>query len=151
MPLAVALHVLAVVAWVGGMAFALFILRPGLATLPPPQRVGVLARVFARFLPAVGGAILVIVATGAALLWQRGSMRGLGWGLHTMLALGLAMIVVYLVLLLRLNPRLQSAAAAQDWPAAGAAAERMRRAVAVNLLLGVIVVLAAIAGRGAPA
>ena len=33
-----ALHVLAVVLWVGGMAFAHFFLRPALATLEPPQR-----------------------------------------------------------------------------------------------------------------
>ena len=147
MPLAVALHVLAVVVWVGGMAFALFVLRPGLAALAPPQRITVLATVFARFLPLVGGAILVIVASGAAMLLALPSLRGLGWGLHVMTGVGVVMIVVYAVLWLRLNPRLQRAAAAQDWPGAAAVAESMRRAVLLNLVLGIVVIVAAIVGR----
>ena len=147
MPLAVALHVLAVVAWVGGMAFALFVLRPGLAALPPPQRVAVLARVFARFLPVVGVAVLVIVASGVALLTQLPTLRGQGWGLHAMIGLGAVMIVIYAFLWWRLNPRLQAAAAAEDWPAGGRVAESMRRGVMVNLVLGVVVIVAAIVGR----
>ena len=31
-------HVLAIVVWVGGMAFVQFFLRPSLGTLEPPQR-----------------------------------------------------------------------------------------------------------------
>ena len=147
MPIAVALHVLAVVVWVGGMAFALFVLRPGLAALAPPQRIAVLARVFARFLPLVGAAILVIVASGAAMLLALPSLRGLGWGLHVMTGVGVVMIVVYAVLWLRLNPRLQKAAAAEDWPGAAAVAESMRRAVLLNLVLGIVVIVAAIVGR----
>jgi len=147
MPIAVALHVLAVVVWVGGMAFALFVLRPGLAALAPPQRIAVLARVFARFLPLVGAAILVIVASGAAMLLALPSLRGLGWGLHVMTGVGVVMIVVYAVLWLRLNPRLQKAAAAEDWPGAAAVAESMRRGVLVNLVLGIVVIVAAILGR----
>jgi uncharacterized membrane protein len=147
MLLIVALHVLAVVVWVGGMAFALFVLRPGLAALPPPQRIGVLARVFARFLPVVGVAILVIVASGGAMLMELPGLRGQGWGLHVMTGVGAVMIVVYAVLWLRLNPRLQAAATAADWPAAAAVAESMRRGVLLNLVLGVVVILAAIVGR----
>ena len=147
MNVAVALHVLAVVVWVGGMAFALFVLRPGLAALAPPQRIAVLARVFARFLPLVGMAILVIVASGAAMLLALPSLRGLGWGLHVMTTVGVVMIVVYAVLWLRLNPRLQKAAVAEDWPGAAAVAESMRRGVLVNLVLGIVVIVAAILGR----
>jgi uncharacterized membrane protein len=147
MPVAVALHVLAVVVWVGGMAFALFVLRPGLAALAPPQRIAVLARVFARFLPLVGVAIVVIIASGAALLLRMPDLRGLRWGIHVMTSVGVVMIVVYAVLWLRLNPRLQRAAAAADWPAAAAVAESMRRGVLVNLVLGIVVIVAAIVGR----
>jgi len=147
MSVAVALHVLAVVVWVGGMAFALFVLRPGLAALAPPQRITVLATVFARFLPLVGVAILVIVASGAAMLLALPGLRGLGWGLHVMTTVGVVMIVVYAVLWLRLNPRLQRAAAAQDWPGAAAVAESMRRGVLLNLVLGIVVIVAAIVGR----
>jgi len=147
MPVAVALHVLAVVVWVGGMAFALLVLRPGLAALAPQQRIAVLARVFARFLPLVGVAILVIVGSGAALLMGLPGLRAAGWGVHVMTGVGAVMIVVYAVLWLRLNPRLQRAAAASDWPGAAAVAESMRRGVLVNLVLGIVVIVAAIVGR----
>jgi len=147
MLLIVALHVLAVVVWVGGMAFALFILRPGLAALPPAQRLAVLAKVFARFLPAVGYAIVVIAATGGWLLLQYGGLRNAPWGVHAMLGLGLVMVLVYLWILLRLNPRLQAAVRAEDWAAGGAAAERIRGWVAINLALGVVVIIVGIAGR----
>lgn len=144
---AVAVHVLAVVAWVGGMAFALFVLRAGVAPLPPAERLGVMARVFARFLPAVGVAIVLIVLTGGWLMMQYGGMRNAPWGVHAMAALGAVMVVVYLWLLGRLNPRFQAAVADADWPAAGSLAQRIRRAVALNLVLGVVVIVVAIMGR----
>jgi uncharacterized membrane protein len=147
MLLVIALHVLAVVLWVGGMAFALFILRPGLAALPPPQRLAVLARVFARFLPVVGAAVLVIVVTGAWLVLQYGGLRNAPWGVHAMIAIGLVMIAVYAWVAVRLNPRLQAAVRTADWPAGGAAAESMRRWILLNLALGVVVIVAGIAGR----
>ena len=55
--------------------------------------------------------------------------------------------LVYVILLVRHNPRFQAAVAAGDWPAAGALAERIRKLVALNLALGVIVIVAGIAGR----
>src|SRR3954454_342110 len=116
MLLIVALHVLAVVVWVGGMAFALFVLRPGLTPLAPPQRLTVLARSFARFLPLVGGAIVVIAVSGGWLLAGYGGMRNVPWGVHAMLGLGVLMMLVYALLLVRLNPALQRAVRAEDWP-----------------------------------
>jgi len=148
LPIVVALHVLAVVAWVGGMSFTLFVLRQGLAPLAPADRLGVLARVFARFLPLVGVAIVVIAATGAWLLAQYGGGIGAApWGVHVMIALGVIMMLVYLVILLRDNPRFQAAVRTRDWPAAGVLAERMRKLVLVNLVLGILVIVAGIAGR----
>ncbi|EFK95682.1 membrane protein [sediment metagenome] len=50
-----ALHVLAVVLWVGGMAFAHFFLRPALATLEPPHRLRLMHVVLAAsLLPCCG-------------------------------------------------------------------------------------------------
>lgn len=147
MLIAVAVHVLAVVVWVGGMAFTLFMLRPGLAALAPPERLGVLARVLARFLPTVGIAILVIALTGGWLMARYDGLGNAPWGVHVMTALGAVMILVYLWLLARVNPRFQAAVRGGDWPAAGALAERIRRWVGVNLVLGVIVIFAGIVGR----
>lgn len=145
----VALHVLAVVVWVGGMSFTLLVLRQGLAPLAPSDRLGVLARVFARFLPVVGAAIVVIAGTGGWLLMQYGGLRNAPWGVHAMLAIGALMVILYLMLLVRLNPRFQAAVRAGDAPAAAALAERMRILVTVNLVLGVVVIVAGIVGRAA--
>jgi uncharacterized membrane protein len=148
LPIVVALHVLAVVAWVGGMGFTLFVLRQGLAPLAPADRLNVLARVFARFLPIVGVAIVVIAATGAWLLTQYGGGVGSApWGVHAMIGLGAIMMLVYLVILVRDNPRFQAAVRAQEWPAAATLAERMRKLVLVNLVLGILVIVAGVAGR----
>lgn len=147
MLLVIALHVLAVVVWVGGMAFALFILRPGLAALAPPQRLAVLAKVFGRFLPVVGGAIVVIALTGGWLLMQFGGLRGAPMGVHVMIGIGIVMILVYLGIVIRLNPRLQAAVRAADWSTGGATAESIRRWITLNLVLGVVVIVVGIVGR----
>lgn len=149
MLIAIALHVLAVVVWVGGMGFMLFTLRSGLAPLPPAERLAVLSRVVARFLPVVGIAIVVIAATGGWLMSLYGAMRNAPWSVHVMVVLGVVMMLVYVWIAVRLNPRFQAAVRAADLPAAGALAERIRRYVAVNFVLGVVVILAGIVGRGA--
>jgi uncharacterized membrane protein len=147
MLIAIALHVLAVVVWVGGMGFTLFMLRPGLAPLPPPERLGVLARVLARFLPAVGIAIGVIAVTGGWLMVRLGGFGTVPWSVHAMVSLGLIMILLYAWILTRLNPRFQAAVRGGDWPAAGAIAENIRVLIVINFVLGVIVIVAGILGR----
>jgi uncharacterized membrane protein len=148
MLIAIALHVLAVVVWVGGMGFMLFMLRPGLAPLAPAERLGVMARVVARFMPVVGIAVVVIAVTGGWLMSLYGGARSAPWGVQAMVTLGVVMIVVYLWIAVRLNPRFQAAVRAADLPAAGALAERIRGYVVLNFALGVIAILAGIAGRG---
>ena len=44
--LLVAIHLLAAVFWVGGMAFAYMVLRPAAAAFDPPERVPLWQRVF---------------------------------------------------------------------------------------------------------
>ena len=47
------LHVLAIVFWVGGMAFAHFCLRPSVTMLQPPERLRLLHAVMKRFFAGV--------------------------------------------------------------------------------------------------
>ena len=49
--IAIALHVIAAVLWVGGMFFAYLILRPTAATYDPRRRLTLWAGVFKRFFP----------------------------------------------------------------------------------------------------
>ncbi len=139
-----AVHVLAVMLWVGGMAFAHFFLRPSLAPLPPPQRLTLMRDVLRRFFAAVLVATGLIVASG---LWMIGRVAkqvvqaggAFVWPLDwiVMTPVGLLMVAIFAVIRFRFHPRLSRAVDAADWPAAGAALAHIRRWVGVNLVLGV--------------
>src|SRR5205823_2201908 len=67
-----AIHLLAIIAWVGGMAFTLLCLRPAAAVLEPPARVTLMHAAMGRFIALVTVAALVAFVTGA-------SMVGIAW------------------------------------------------------------------------
>lgn len=135
-------HLLSVVLWVGGMAFAHWFLRPALQALEPPQRVALMQRVLQRFLAAAGVAVLVALASGAALM----ALGVRGWHVHAMAALGLVMAAIYGHVRFVLHARLARAAAAQDWPAGAAALGAIRQWVGLNLALSVLVIGVALLG-----
>jgi len=130
------LHLAGVVVWVGGMFFAHFCLRPVAAEqLPPAQRLSLLSAVLGRFFVAVALAVSVILATGFASLKLTGFAQApLHW--HAMAGLGLLMAGIFALIYFRLYPRLRAGVAATDWAAAGAAMNRIRLLVGINLLLG---------------
>src|SRR5512137_1875877 len=67
--LMVFLHVLAVVVWVGGMFVMHFAVRPvAVAQLPPAQRLPLLAGILGRFFGWVTAAVLLVLATGVAMI-----------------------------------------------------------------------------------
>jgi uncharacterized membrane protein len=135
-------HLLAVVLWVGGMAFAHWFLRPAVQALEPPQRVALMQRVLQRFLAAAGVAVLVALASGGVLM----GLGVRGWHVHAMAALGLLMAAIYGHVRFVLYPRLARATAAQDWPAGAAALGSIRQWVGFNLGLGVVVIAVALLG-----
>lgn len=137
------LHLTGVVVWVGGMFFAHMVLRPAAQALPPPVRLPLLAAVVARFFAWVGAAVVLIVASGLALIALRGGFGAAGPGVHAMTALGLVMALVYLYLVLVPLRTLRAGVAAADWPRAGAAMGRIRQLVAVNLVLGLVTIAVA--------
>src|SRR6185295_10823867 len=93
----IVLHVLAAVFWVGGMAFAYFVLRPAAGPLDPPVRLALWRRVFARFLPWVGLSIVVLLASGyGMLLMMFGGFRTAPVYVHVMQGTGLLMMLLYL-------------------------------------------------------
>jgi uncharacterized membrane protein len=141
------LHLLSAFAWVGGMFFAYFCLRPAAAeVLDPPRRLPLWSATFARFLPYAAIAVVLILATGITMLVQVGFRHApVGW--HAMLALGLVMAGVFAYVYLALFPQLRAACAASAWPAAAQALNGIRRLVAFNLVLGVCAVVAAVSAR----
>ena len=67
--LLLALHTLAAVLWVGGMFFALVVLRPAADGLDGPERLRLWRRVFARFFPWVWVAVATLLVTGYIMLF----------------------------------------------------------------------------------
>jgi uncharacterized membrane protein len=161
--LMVFLHVLAAVVWVGGMFLMHFAVRPvAVAQLPPAQRLPLLAEILGRFFGWVTAAVLLVLATGVAMIFGIGAAAGavaagkgaFGEGMrlahgsvHLMFALGVVMSLVFAFIRLVPYPRLRGALAAQQLPAAAASLDRIRRLVAVNLVLGVLTIAAATLGR----
>jgi uncharacterized membrane protein len=61
--LALALHILGAVVWVGGLFAANMCLRPAAGPLEPPTRLKLWSAFFAKFLPWVWLAILLLLAS----------------------------------------------------------------------------------------
>lgn len=148
-----AVHVLAIVLWLGGMFFAHFCLRPAALTLPPPQRVPLMAAALGRFFQAVAVAIVLILATGGWMMWRvvaTTKATGLPFNMplewHVMTGLGLVMVALFGHIRFALYRRLQRAVAAGDWPAGGTALAKIRLWVAINLTLGAVIVVVMMMG-----
>lgn len=149
MYLAITLHLLAAVVWVGGMFFAWMALRPVATTLlEPPLRMPLWSQVFARFFPWVWAAVITLLASGYWMLFRVfGGFHALAIYVHLMQAIGIAMMLIFAHIFFAPYRRLKSAVAAGDWPAAGHALATIRRLIGVNLILGLAVIAITSGGR----
>jgi len=133
MILATFLHILGFTVWVGGMFFAHNALRPSAATLEPPQRLPLLAATLGRFFRWVWLAVALILGSGLYMMALLGRPPAY---VALMAAVGVVMMLLFAHIYFAPNKRLQRAAAARDWPAAGAAMAQIRLLVGINLILG---------------
>ncbi|MBN9034640.1 MAG: CopD family protein [Rhizobiales bacterium] len=146
-PILLALHILAVVFWVGGMAFAYTILRPAAGGLEPAQRLPLWRRVFASFLPRVGGAIVVILVTGIWMIFSVfGGFATAPLNVNLMMATGILMMLLYLHLVFAPWKRFRMAVDGGDLQAAARNLDRIRRTVAINTALGLLTIVIAVSG-----
>lgn len=141
------LHLLAALIWVGGMFFAWMVLRPAsVAALPAPARLTLWLEVFRRFFQWVWVAVLLLPLSGVGMLHMGFSgFDGAPRYVHVMIGLYLAMLALFLRIQALQLPALRRAVQAGDWPAGGAVLGHIRRLVAINLLLGLLVVAVAAA------
>jgi uncharacterized membrane protein len=144
MAVAITLHLLAVLFWVGGMSFAYLCLRPAVGHLEPPGRLILWRNVFARFLPSVALAILLILASGFY-MWQVVGIDGPY--VHAMMGLGIVMMLLFGHLYGAPYRRFRLAVAAGEWPSAAVQLNQIRLIVLINLLLGILVAIIGASGR----
>jgi uncharacterized membrane protein len=126
---------------VGGMFFAIVVLRPSIGALEPAQRIAMHNRVFRRFFLVVWHVMPIALITGFAMaMIALGGPADLPWNVNAMMALGIIMAVVFVIVVFGPYRRFRAAVSSAR---AGEAAERIRRLIELNLVLGVITVILA--------
>ena len=151
MGISLALHVLSVVVWVGGMFFAYMFLRPVAASqLEPPLRLKLWRGVFSRFFPWVWVAIILVPLTGVMLTTPYQGFGNAPKFIHIMTTFGTLMILIFLHVFFAPFKRLKQALEADDIPAAAKQLNTIRIMVGINTLIGVITIAVATAGRYYP-
>ncbi|MDD5030018.1 MAG: CopD family protein [Rhodoferax sp.] len=146
-------HLLAVIVWIGGMVFAHFFLRPAVARLVPEVRLRLMHDVLGRFFKAVLGVVVLSLVSGSWLIGQVARQVVQAGGRFTMpvewmimSTLGGAMALIFVYIRWVLYRRLGRAVAASDWADGARALSQIRNWVAVNLVLGVVIVLVTLIG-----
>jgi uncharacterized membrane protein len=146
--IALVLHTLAAVVWVGGMFFALLALRPATAVLEPGQRFELWARVLSRFFAWVIAAIVLLLASGYAMVFfVYAGFRGIGLHVHVMQAIGIMMMLAFFHLYFAPWRRFRAAVARRDDAAAARQLAQIRTIVTLNLVLGLVTVGVGSSGR----
>ena len=141
-------HVLSIVLWIGGMAFAHFFLRPAVAQLEASVRLRLMHDVLGRFFKAVLVVSLLTLVSGVWMLGrvakqvvQSGGSFEMPLAWTIMAVLGVVMVAIFMHIRFVLFKRLGQAVAASDWGAGAAAMAQIRRWVAFNLGTGILVLL----------
>lgn len=141
------IHLLAALIWVGGMFFAYVVLRPAaVGVLEPSQRLRLWDAVFRRFFVWVWSAAATLMVSGFYLIYLYGGIAHVARHIHIMLALGLAMMVIYGYVFFACYVPFSSHVAKQRWKEAGEMLGKIRKLIAVNLTLGLLTVCVAMIG-----
>jgi len=140
-----ALHVLTVVIWVGGMFFAYNALRPAAAeVLEPPHRLKLWVATFRRFFPWVWLSVIVILITGLGMMM---SLPKAPTHIHIMAGLGIIMMLIFGHVYFGPYRRLKHAVAKENWPEGGKYLGKIRTLVGINTIIGLVTIIIATAGR----
>ena len=137
-----AVHVLCAVIWVGGMFFAYVVLRPSLSVLEPIQRIALHTQIFRRFFLIVWHVMPLILLSGFAVLFGLfGGPATAPWNVSVMMLLGLIMSAIFLVIVFGPYARFRRST---DRTTIVASMDRIRKLIAVNLVLGIVTVVVAL-------
>ena len=147
MKLALMLHLLGVVVWVGGMFFAYMALRPAASRLlEPPQRLPLWSATLGHFFSWVWLCVVLVLGSGFYMLSVIGDHGKVPIGIHAMLYIGVVMTLIFGYVFAVMFAALKRAVASGNWKEGGAALNQIRIAVAINLSLGLLNVVIATAG-----
>jgi uncharacterized membrane protein len=103
--------------------------------------------VFKRFFIWVKISILVLFATGFALISLMGAQAKLGGHVHGMLFIAVIMTVIFAYIYASPFKKLKAAVADKHWPVGAQALGKIRVLLLTNLVLGLITVVIGAGGR----
>ncbi|MDA3868933.1 MAG: CopD family protein [Gammaproteobacteria bacterium] len=149
MSIGIALHLLAVIIWVGGMFFAHMLLRPAAAqVLEPPLRLKLWVQVFRNFFLWVWIAITILLISGYWMVFSVfGGFANVGLHVHIMHGLGIVMIIIFMFIYFSSYRKLRHAVIVENFQEGGIKLAQIRRLVGINILIGLAISVIASAGR----
>jgi len=149
MPFTIALHLLAVVIWVGGMFFAHQVLRPSaIQVLEPPLRLTLWVQVFQRFFVWVWLSIFILLGSGYWMLFHSfGGFASAPMYVNLMQTGGLIMVLIYFHVFFAPFQRLKQAVIIKDYTEAGRRLNQIRILVGTNIIIGLLVIIIGASGR----
>ena len=147
--IALSLHMLGAIIWVGGMFFAYMCLRPVAANLlEPPLRLQLRSAVFARFFKWVWPIVIVLPITGYLMIFKNwDGFSFVTMDIHLMHGIGLLMVLLFLHLYFAPYRRMNEALASNNIEEAARRLGQIRGIVAINMTLGLVIGVIASAGR----
>ncbi|HTV87895.1 MAG TPA: CopD family protein [Stellaceae bacterium] len=141
-------HVLAAVVWVGGMFFALLVLRPATGALDAVPRLILWRQVLERFFGWVIVAIVLLLLSGYGMVFGVfGGFRGIGLHVQIMQGTGILMMLLFFHLYFAPWRRFKTALTRRDNALAARQLNQIRWIVTANLILGLITVAVGGSGR----
>ncbi|TLU72751.1 CopD family protein [Lichenicoccus roseus] len=141
--LVLAVHLAAMAAWVGGMVYALFVLRPSLGLLDATQRTSVQLQTLKRFLRLIWHVMPLVLVTGWAMeIFREGGFAGANWHINAMQGLGVLMALLFGAIYF--GPFQKARRALRPQPATF---ERIRSLISIKLALGILVIVVASLGH----
>ena len=145
LPIALSVHLLSVIVWVGGMFFAHQALRPAaVETLDPPQRLSLWVATFKRFFPWVWLAVTLILVSG---FWMLSLYPKAPLFMHIMMGLGIVMMLIFGHVFFAPYKKLKLAVAEKRWTDGAKSLGQIRMLIGINLSLGLITAVVAVAGK----
>jgi len=147
MRIALLIHLLGTIIWIGGMFFAYVALRPAAARLlEPPQRLPLWRETLGRFFVWVWISIAAIYASGFHMIAAAYGLKYSPPYVVAMFGIATVMTVIFMYIYFWPFKHLCRNVESSSWKQAGAALNRVRQLVAVNLLLGIATVVVAVTG-----
>ncbi|KXV74783.1 hypothetical protein AD953_10210 [Acetobacter malorum] len=137
-----ALHLISIMFWIGGTAYAAIIMRQSLSLLDPTQRNSVQLQSLGRFFRVLMHVIPTALITGWLMILHEGGFAHAPWTTNLMQLIGVIMAVLYVRVLTGSFQKARRALRPQP-----ALFDSIRNQILVIMALGLIAVLAASLGH----